>query len=206
MAKNRGLVLAAAMSLMSAQPAAAADRSGSGADDARATFLQYAKCTLDVRGEQAMAAVTHFPDSREEMRALQSLPASECVKYATSTFSTRLFRGALYTAMYQARFAAGAPALVAVKPDFGVGSGQTLTPDQQAMVQLRDFADCVVRRDSANAHAVVIGPIGSDAERTGFANLQPTLSACMVRGQNVAFSKPVLVGLLAEVLYREAQG
>jgi len=202
----RGLVLAAAMSSFAVQPLGAAERPANGGDEARATFLQYAKCTLDVRGEQAHAAVGYFPDSREEMRALQGLPASECVQYATSTFSTRLFRGALYTAMYQARFADGLPALVASKPDFAAGAQSRITSEQQAMIQLRDFADCVVRRDGANAHAAVIGPVGSEAERSAFDNLQPTLAACMTRGQNVAFSKPVIVGLLAEVLYREAQG
>lgn len=195
------LILAAAMTLAVSAPAAASES----ADATRGTFLQYAQCTLDVRGERVAQAVSYFPDSREEMRALQALPANECVKYASSTFSTRLFRGALYTAMYQARFASGAPALVAVKPDFAEGSGPRITSEQQAMVQLRDFADCVVRRDSANAHAAVMGPVGSDAEREAFAALQPTMGACMVRGQNVAFSKPVIVGLLAEVMYREAQ-
>jgi len=204
MSMKHAMALAAAMSCLAVQPATAAGQPPA-SDNARATFLQYAQCTLDVRGEQAREAVAHFPDSREEMRALQGLPANECVKYATSTFSTRLFRGALYTAMYQSRFSAGAPALIASKPDFAAGADQSLTPDQQAMVQLRDFADCVVRHDAANAHAAVIGPVGSAAEQTAFANLQPTMSACMARGQNVAFSKPVIIGLLAEVLYREAQ-
>jgi len=195
------LVLAAAMMVAVSVPAVATENP----DDARGTFQQYAQCTLDTRGERVATAVSYFPDSREEMRALQALPANECVKYASSTFSTRLFRGALYTAMYQARFANGAPALTAEKPDFAEGSGPRMTDEQQAMVQLRDFADCVARQDGANAHAAVMGPIGSDAERDAFAALQPTMSACMVRGQNVAFSKPVIVGLLAEVMYREAQ-
>ena len=203
---NPGLAIAVATSLLFAAPLAAADApSLSKADTARVTFLNYAQCTLQQRGDKARDAVSLFPDSRAEMDALQALPASPCMKYSDVAFSTRLFRGALYTVMYQTRFTKGVPTITAPKPDFAAGADMALTLDQKAMVQLRDFADCVVRRDGANAHTVVIGPVGSAMEKAAFAALTPDLDACMTQGQKIPFTKPVLVGLLAEVLYREAQ-
>ena len=64
------------------------------------------------------------------------------------------------------------------------------------------LADCVIKRDAQDAGDVVLLPTASKAQEASFKKLIPNLGPCLVQGQKIAFSKPIIEGILAEVLYR----
>lgn len=64
------------------------------------------------------------------------------------------------------------------------------------------FGGCVVKRDMQDARSVVLLATASKEQNVALKQLIPNLGACLMQGQKIAFSKPIIEGILAEVLYR----
>ncbi|WP_264940125.1 hypothetical protein [Sphingomonas caeni] len=150
-----------------------------------------------------MAALSLFP-SEANAGALGKLANDDCLAAGELRFNTLLFRGGLYTALYRERFGRQMPALPQGPANFSAGAPQPLDADAAKAIALREFGECVVRADPATAHAIVTVRIGSAEEARLYTVLGPLLGPCVYEGQEVKFSKTVLSGLFAEILYRDA--
>lgn len=171
---------------------------------ARATAVEFGECVVGRFRAKATAAVKPFPNSPEEARALRGVAEPECLNGGRLKMAGPVMRGAIYIALYRHAFGNAAPAMIAQAPDFSEGAGQPSGTAAEQAVALRQFGDCVARRDPANTRAVVLAPVGSAAENAGYAALAPQFNACVPQGANLTFTKALLGGLFAEILYREA--
>jgi hypothetical protein len=174
-----------------------------GVDEAQRVMFAYAECVAKAFRGQVERYLATFPGSSASDQMALRIAADDCLGSGELRFQPDLFRGALYQALYQRSFKgrfvdiSDAPAV-----DYGAGR-ETADPDVGAIqVELRQFGDCVVRRDQKTARDLVMSRINSDAEDSAFANLGPSLNACLVQGSQLRFSRSVLRGLTAETLYR----
>lgn len=109
-----------------------------------------------------------------------------------------IMRGAMFIGLYRTDFGRNPP-LRAIPPtpiaiDMSIATGP-----------LREFGNCVVTRDPDNARKLVLANVATPAESAAFAGLQPSLSACLKAGEELAFSKSVLIAIFAEMLYLNAK-
>jgi hypothetical protein len=74
-----------------------------------------------------------------------------------------------------------------------------------AYLALRNFTDCVVRAAPEDARSLVTAGLGSADEEAAFKKLSTKFDACLYVGQTLDFSRGILIGLVAEALYREAK-
>jgi hypothetical protein len=66
---------------------------------------------------------------------------------------------------------------------------------------IRAFGACVAALDPQNARKAIGGLPASDAEDAAYAALTASMSQCIAPGENIAFTKQVLEGALAEGLF-----
>ncbi|HEX8526244.1 hypothetical protein [Allosphingosinicella sp.] len=209
-------MIAMALSLAlaaSAQPATRIEPRGapalptgaqSEAADAQLVMAAYGRCIVarSRRGVQRFLAV--LPGSDDWQRLGSQLATADCLHNARLRFHASLFRGALFEALYRADYGrrhprsfADVPALVYTAQD-----PATLNGDQRNWLSLQEFGDCVVRARPSEARALVLSRVTRADERRAFAALGPALPPCLRQGVQLAFSRPILRGLIAESLYR----
>lgn len=174
----------------------------SAADTARVTIIDFSTCILKRDRKRVLAALALFPSAAAE-NALSKLAADECLSEGEARFNSLLFRGALYISLYREQFGRQMPVLPAQSADYRAGALEPLDAVAGQAIGLREFGECVVRADPATAHAIVVAKIGSAEETRLFTVLGPLLGPCLNEGLQVKFSKTVISGLLAEILYRD---
>lgn len=172
-------------------------------DTARLAIVDFATCVLQRERARAMTTLAAFPD-RAGYEGLRKLGRNGCLSQGTLEFDLTLFRGALFTALYRERFGAKLPVLPEASANFREGAPDPLDDISGQAIALREFGECVVRRDPGVVHSIVTAKIGSAEEDALYKALVPHLGPCLNAGLQVKFSKTVLSGLLAEVLYRDA--
>lgn len=188
-------------SLVRPEPAQLGEKAGEVA--ARKTMAAYAICLLKRNRGGVMFYLGTFPASAEANKRAARLSVSDCIDSGSLQFSESAFRGAAYQALYRQEFAFKSVDSVAdrASPDYMAGSDGTQEKDQQA-IGLRQFSDCVVRASPLTVHALAVSLVGSGQENSAFGTLAPNLSACLPKGQTLAFSRNILRNALVEVLYR----
>lgn len=166
------------------------------------TIQNYARCLVDNWSGIVQEITNVFPASKEYKAAIAPISKSACVDNAELTVPAELVRGSLYQALYVKSYPNKAPALAAAQLNLdGDVRGQQearATP----FIVLRRYGECVVRTDPESSRALTLSVSGSKAEDAAFAALQPTLNFCLTQGNSVSFSRAVLTGIIAEVLYR----
>jgi hypothetical protein len=172
----------------------------------RLALAEGAECLVDAKSNIVTNFLALFPGSSDAARQAGYLSKIECVSSATGayevTYSPEILRGALYKALYVRDFADRVPGLAATSPDFHVDTAGGRPEDARDYVVMRQFAECVVRKDTAAARALVLAPTESSGEAAAFRDLQPDLSPCFVQGGSAQISKSAFTGLVAEALYR----
>jgi hypothetical protein len=126
-----------------------------------------------------------------------------CLAEGQLSMPSNLLRGALYQVLYREKFASEPPALPSVPIDFAAGQQATLSDDAKTEVALRQFGDCVVRRDIRDAHALVRSTPGSSAETAAIQALSPHFAPCVIQGAKWTLNRASVTAILSEVLYRE---
>ena len=174
-------------------------------DQARATIIAFSQCIVLSHRSAVEQALAIPPLDKQASRALGALAGSDCLRYGELSMRTTMLRGGIYAALYRIDFAKGAAAIADRPLDFSADVQGAVTPDAQQYLWLRQFADCVVRADPADARTLVLSPVASSAENASFAALAPHFNGCAVQGMTLTFSKVILSGLVAEALYREAK-
>ena len=177
------------------------------ADRGRAMMLAFSQCLIRDNLPAVRKAVAFFPDTPEADKQLRKVATDECLVGETEgggelSFSFRLARGALFQALYLNKFAKAAPVLPAEPL---VLESETVGQDPEAArnyIGLRRFTECVGRTDPAVSRAILLPPVGSKEEGEAYKALAPLLGPCLPEGMKISFSKSILGGLIAEVMYR----
>ena len=169
------------------------------ANRGRIVAAEFARCTI-ARNPNGVARAIDLPPVSAG-NALAALATSECLDSGQITIPRRLMRGAIFVELYRVRAAKKVDIAVPRPLDL---SNAILPEFQQDRMQyaLLYLGDCVIKRDVQDARDVVLLPTASKAQDASFKKLIPNLGPCLMQGQKVAFSKPIIEGVLAEVLYR----
>ncbi len=191
------------------------NRSGSGPPPAAGPLMneslaqrvmnEFSTCTYRRWPRKSEQFLAMFPNSPEAGRAGLALASDLCLDNGQLRFKYTLFRGALFEALYMSRFRARPAADIEHAPAIDYSLGATPETNPASVVTetaLRNFADCVVRANPGAARALILSKVTSKEESAAFATLQTGLNACLSRGVELSFSRPILRGLVAEVLYR----
>jgi hypothetical protein len=173
-------------------------------DRARVTLAQFARCIIKKQRATVMKAVQRAPWAEDANKALFAIADENCLANGELTIPTSLLRGSVYQELYREKYSGGPPTLVPSQVDFAEGMKEPFGNDIAVDVAMRQFGDCVARRDLHNSHALVMASPGSSAETNAITDLLPDFSACLVKGSTWKITKSVMAAILSEVLYREA--
>ena len=166
-------------------------------DEARAVSDKFAACIVRRHYKQVVKALA--TDMAQQYESLPKLMDRECffgrdgVQQSHGLSEVQLnigpesFRGALYKALVERKFARRPAEFGPTPAVMPVENGQVLT-----------FAGCVVRRDPAGSLQLLLATAGTKQEDAALAKLRPQLGQCLVQGATFGFSKAILVAYLAE--------
>ncbi|QNA84294.1 hypothetical protein G4G27_10065 [Sphingomonas sp. So64.6b] len=170
-------------------------------EKARAVMNNFAECLDRADHKRVIRLLALPPFSSKARQEMKNVSDQGCMVVRELRFDPSLLRGSLFVVLFN-RAAATSEGAVTVAPiDYSADTVGETSPRAAQYVTMRQFAACVVKKDPANSRAVVASAAGSDSERLAYSNLSPALSDCII-GDKVKFSKQVVSGLLAEVLYR----
>jgi hypothetical protein len=79
-------------------------------------------------------------------------------------------------------------------------------PLSDKQIALRQVGDCAASRALSAAHHFTVAKVRSDDEAAHLPAVVQALSQCLSRGEQAAFSRPMLKGMLAESLYKYRRG
>lgn len=185
------------------QPAEIPTGAVSEQDKARIVGLRFAACMIKARRKAVAEAIASKPWDTDAGRKLTRAADPRCLEYGELAMPGKLLRGAFYQILYREKYSSGPPKLPEVAIDFTDGDQGTLTDDAKTDIALRQFGDCVARRDIWNAHLLVISTPGSSNETWAVEELTPDFSACVVQGAKWTLNRSTVAAILSEVLYRE---
>ena len=175
------------------------------ADRGRVVLAEFARCTV-ASNRAAVERVLRLPLDTKYEHSVTNLARSGCLGNGMMKFSTKLFRGALFTELYRSRDYAQkhGESWNASFEKISLEQNPLTHPSQEALQRLilMDFANCVIGRDGVNARASIMLPTASAPQEAALRALSPSFNACFPAGVSVTFSKPIIEGILAEVLYR----
>lgn len=171
-------------------------------DKARVVTQRFAACLIKDHRTSVLKAIQPEPWQPGVDKMLATVADSQCLEAGQLEMPQSLLRGAFYQQLYRETFASGAPALPAAAIDF-TGGTASLPDDAKTDVALRQFGDCVARKDLKDAHALVLTSPGSPAESAALSNLMPYFSPCVIQGSNWTLNRSSITAILSEVLYRE---
>jgi hypothetical protein len=171
---------------------------------ARSVMHDFAKCVLKRSRPAVDAYLATYSGSKPARAFAARLATDKCLNGGNLNFNEALLRASIYNILYVSEFPpAPLPNLKDVEPiDYTQPAGIESYGDPRAQALLRQFADCVVRAKSSEAHALMFTKVGSVPEARVFDSMQPSLAPCMTKDVTVKFSRSVLRGIIAEVLYR----
>jgi hypothetical protein len=178
-------------------------------DKGRVVMALFAECVVDRMPAQARTYLAMFPDAEASQKAARRLATPECLEPNSAlmvgiNIDEMLLRGALYAALYKKAFKRNEPLLTETPVDYWADAKGQKTDFTNQYVAFRQFADCVVHKHGAESRSLVLADVAGEKERAAMAAIIPDLNTCMVAGSKVEFSKSVLIGLIAEALYRSS--
>lgn len=189
---------------------------------ARTVMDQFGRCIVASHPRVTEIVVKTSPLGPDLWKQVEKLDLDDCLSTAgmssvTLTMSSPALRGAVFKALYARDHAKAVPAL----PPAGIDGSPAPQPDWQAdvippgpvafddpqvatYIALRRLAACLVLNKTEAVHRLLLSRSGSDTETAIFAEIMPTVSGCIPDGQQLALSKLVLIGTMAEVAQRMA--
>lgn len=208
------------LALVFASPALAgqAGRSDAAqANAARRTMRAFATCVVHIAREghrpraRLVAFLSSSPTSAEGGSAAQDLMIPQCLNHGARVpewyveqlrLSPQLLRGQFFRTLYldQQR----SRSVVRIRRE-EIKAGFAL-PQADGLAPLQRFGDCVVSGNPAGAAAAIRQDPGSTGETVAYRALSEALSRCVQGGDTLRFSRSVLEGVLAEALYKQANG
>lgn len=178
-----------------------------GKNAARLTMESFAQCLVS----RSRGRVTKFAEMRVDdpaygkyLRSLFDAAGDACLSGGQLQFNSVVFRGTVFQALYAAEFpAADAPVDFATLASSGYRAryGDEVPDAARSAIALEQFGECVARADGAGVRALLGANANSSDETARFNALVPRFSACIPKGETLAFSKIILKGALAEGIY-----
>ena len=184
-------------------PAVIRTEGESSGDVVRQTALAYAQCLLRTSRKAANSWLDARTDE-ESHNLRQRVVDPDCLYDGELQLPDMVLRGALYSALYRERFGSSPVNLTLTPLTPNQIPAASADPTKQSLATVVTFADCLVRKDPATARAMTLAAPGSAKESQHLNRLMPYLSSCLVQGTTLKLSKGVLVGGVAEALYRES--
>lgn len=187
-----------------------AEIDGRGRDAARATMEAFAACTVSRYTGRAQALADVPVDSTRYERLFRNMFDSygdECLSGMEGgrlSFSSGLFRGALFQALYEREFKENAPTDFSAVTDTGYLQlySSPLSAEARTALALERFGECVSRADPLGVRKLLRQRPGSSDEDEAINALRPKFAACIPRDQTIRFSPSILKGAVAEGIYR----
>lgn len=178
---------------------------------AETELANYAKCVAKAHPQRVNAYLRMAPDSPGIGKASNALSDGECLSTGVGQFKipANLMRWSLYGALYGAEFRDAKPGELATLPplDFVAERDAMAADALQQHVYLRDFGDCVARKQTGVAHDLLLADIYSPKEHETLGALQPFLGDCLYgKGMKLTFNRTSLRGILAEAMYKLRRG
>jgi hypothetical protein len=172
-------------------------------DKARIVTLRLAACLIKDHRGAVLNAIKREPWEQDAGRLLVSVVDDRCLDRGELAIPPSLLRGAFFEVFYRERFASGPPVLPPAPLDFTAQSGGVLSDEAKTDIALRQFGDCVARRDIKDSHALLLSMAGTKEESTAVNALLPHFSACVIQGSKWSLNRSSVSAILSEVLYRE---
>lgn len=198
-------MIAAALLIVAATAGGAQEEPGYTAasrKDAERTMADFARCEVKSSDGRAAALAFGREVAGTPSTYAQRLIKSRCARGGTQMrLNPELFRMSIFPALYSRDFGKASLPDFAAMPPTDFAREFDGTPSQETLT-LRNFGDCVVRRDAANSRAVVLSTLYKPEEATAFTALQPAMAQCVPQGQQLRFSRSVLRGAIGEALYK----
>jgi hypothetical protein len=173
---------------------------------ARRAMEDFAAC-LVAREKGRVATLIDLPvDTKESDKAFDAIfgQNDECLSDGQLRLNELGLRGAIFQALYKRDYATSN--ILAFPPEVQTGYRDLypaeLSEKARMYVSLNHFSECVTRADPSAVRQLITSQVGSSTETTTFAALLPKLSACIVKDNEIRFSKGNLKGFLAEGIYR----
>jgi hypothetical protein len=215
----RILMMAATLLAFGAGLAAPAAAQPEEDERAEAVRLMYGFATCSVRRHrhEAEQFIRLEPESPESRAMGGRMIGSGCLETrdmgdgegeVSLSFSWRLFRGAVFEALYLRDFRGEGPSAFDGVPALDMPKSRSELPARTRawnIVRL-GFGECVVRSAPAQARALVLSEIAGAGEAAAFDSLLPHLADCTAPGAQSRYSRPALRGIVAEALYRLSAG
>ena len=178
-----------------------------GKNSARQTMQQFGACLVQRqrgRAERFAALPTDSDEYLSLNKRLYQTMGDDCLSSGDLGFSSEIFRGSVFDALYAANFRAGGPVdLTSITTsNYAALYKSPLSPASVQVLALENFGECVARSDPANTRALVLARPDTDIESNAFAALSPRFNGCIVKGEVIKFSKTILRSALSEGLYR----
>lgn len=167
---------------------------------ARILFNQYSQCLINSTRQRSVNALKLPVGGTRSLKALSDISISECLSDGDLHFDGMLLRGSLFRALYRADFTTKAPGLS--KDPIDYASDLEKIEGNEQYIALHEYAECVVRSDPEDVRGIVLSATASSTETRYLGQLSPHLGGCLPKGSQIKFTKPVLFGVLSEVLYR----
>lgn len=197
-----------------AQPVAAQT-----AGTATQAAARYAACLVTERPVAAdayLAAALGSPSRDFAFNALVPEGDEVCAIFARAPDGTALqipeivLTGHIAEARYVLRYPTGAPPIIATAVPVAMSDADfnariSASPDPVAEFP-RIFGDCMVAARGQDIDRLVRTQPGSGPETSMIQAIQPVLGQCLWAGQTLQFSREMLRAVLADALYRKAQG
>lgn len=172
-------------------------------DKARIVTMRFAACMIKAHRSAVLDVIKPEPWQGDTDRKLVGIVDAQCLEQGELAMPSNLLRGGLYQQLYREKFPSNPPTLPSVPIDFTAGQHGTLTDEANTEVALRQFGDCVVRRDIQNAHALVFSTPGGSKETAAIHALSPHFGPCVILGAKWTLNRTSVTAILSEVLYRD---
>ncbi len=178
--------------------------------EADRTMADFSECIVADRGLRPRAEryLRLAPEGPAFQDAARRLATPTCMPRAFVTtrlaFKAKLFREALFSALYQRDFGRSPPPDLKAVPRLVIASEfDGNEADIPVTISFeRVVGDCVARANPVGVHRLLMTKVASYEEGEALQQVVPEFPGCVPAGQRLAFSRPVLRGILAEALYK----
>ncbi len=184
----------------------AAQIDGNSIADSRRAMEDFAKCLVSREGGRVAKLIDLPVDTKAADAALDAIygQTDECLSDGQLRMNELGIRGAIFQALYERDFSTNSVLSFPAELQTGYRSmyPAELSDKARMYVSLNHFSECVARADPNGVRQLITSRVESSTETTSFAALLPKFSACIVKDNEIRFSKSNLKGFLAEGLYR----
>lgn len=183
-------------------------------DDPRKVMASYAACLVQKKRARINALIDLPVGRAGERQAWLAINDPDCLPVAGLAESALVLkfektspRDYVFPALYRTDF--GRTTVLDFADVDRIGYAVDPAPaDAEAQERARRYSflmkmgDCVVRQSPAEAKALVLAPVESEAETAALGSIRMTLAECVVEGQQLKLNKSLVREMIAEPLYR----